>query len=153
MPVPDLFFCEKNIEIVSRLSEVKDPETNKKLFDSFVQLAIFAGVWSVSNNLKPKKLVKRNREIPGSAIENGKFDKVIDIILLYLKKDVEVLDPIKTKDNYLLFEKYVNSGLMDLKKFLKSEETDLTGLDKILTRLKELCPQDIEKPDISKIKI
>ena len=153
MPVPDLFFCEKNIEIVSRLSEVKDPETDKKLFDSFVQLAIFAGVWSVSKNLKPKKLVKRNREIPGSAIENGKFDKVIDIILLHLKKDVEVLDPIKTKDNYLLFEQYVNSGLMDLKKFLKSEETDLTGLDKILTHLKELCPQDIEKPDISKIKI
>lgn len=153
MPMPDLFFCEKNIEIVSRLSEVKDPETDKKLFDSFVQLAIFAGVWSISNNLKPKELVKRNREIPGSAIENGKFDKVIDIMLLYLTKDVEVLDSKKTKENYLMFEKYVNSGLIDLKKFLKTEETDLTGLDKLLTYLKEMCPQEVEKPDTSKIKI
>jgi dnd system-associated protein 4 len=153
MAVPDLFFCEQTIQIVSRLSEVKDEETKEKLFQSFAQLAIFAGVWSISKNLKPKKLQHRSREIPGTAIENGEFDKVIDVILLSISKDVEILDPKNTKDNYLVFEEYVNSGLLDLQKFLKNEDNDHIGLNKILHYLKEMSPQKVEKPDTSQIKI
>ena len=154
MAVPDLHLCESTNQIVEKLFELKDEDTRMSTFGSLPELAIFAGIFAIHKKKKPKKLKKQNkREVPGEVIENNKLDQVIDIAMLKLKKNIECLDPEKTSENYSLFEEYTNAGLHLLDKELKKEHIEDTGINQLLSELKEINRTEENNPDWGTIEI
>ena len=154
MAVPDLHLCESTNQIVEKLFELKDEDTRMSTFASLPELAIFAGIFAIHKKKKPKKLKKQNkREVPGEVIENNKLDQVIDIAMLKLKKNIECLDPEKTSENYSLFEEYTNAGLHLLDKELKKEHIEDTGINQLLSELKEINRTKENNPDWGTIEI
>lgn len=151
--MPSIFRDAKYNELADRLALNALSSTGQRLFDTFMDLMIFAAAIGFSSG-KRIPLETKGLEIREVTFENNQKDGLIYLLALINTKDGNILRDENSAECWKIFEEYANGGMQILDNYLNSKATDIDGVDSLINLLKEFClaSQDtypVEEPEIN----
>lgn len=127
--------------IFSRLADDKVVNTGEKIFNNYMELAIFAAIIAVG---KGGTLLKNNGpEIPDRVFYHNGKEGVVYLIALLDSKDPYILKD--DKRCWKIFQEYVNSGMSEISGWLIENPMDVTGVDTLLNSIAERASQLLDE--------
>lgn len=117
--------------ICSRFVDDKVANTGDKVFNSYMELAIFAAMIAVGKSTIP--LLNNGPEIPDRVFYNNGKEGVVYLIALLHTSDPYILKD--DKQCWKIFQEYVNTGMSEIAGWLIENPTDVTGVDTLLNAI------------------
>lgn len=132
-----VFIDRKYNGLCTRLVDDKIVSTGEKIFNIYMDLAIFAALVAVNKGRTP--IDNNGPEIPDRVFFNNEKEGLIYLISLLDTRDPYILKD--EKQCFKIFQEYVNTGLSEISGWLTENATDATGVDTLLNIIAEKASQ------------
>lgn len=125
-----MYFDNKFSHLCKNLSDDKVIKTDEKIFNTLVDLAVFAAIIAIDKGRGRTVVEKNGSEIPERIFINQGKDGLVYMIALMETKEPYVLKD--DKKCWRIFQEYVNTGMSEISGWLSDNPTDATGVDTLL---------------------
>ncbi|WP_395301156.1 hypothetical protein V1599_05565 [Enterobacter sp. ECC-175] len=140
------FYFDNKYSIISaKLADEKVVKTGDKIFNSFVDLAVFAAI--VAINKTPTPIEKNGREIPDRIFISNHKEGLVYMIALMDTKDPYILKD--ERKCWKIFQEYANTGMSEIAGWLTDNPTDITGVDTLLNIIANRASNLLDIEEIS----
>jgi len=132
-----VYFSAEFSEITERLA--KGSEKNKPVFSNYMQLMLFASMVGrdKAKDIDIVKLSSKGNEIPERIFTSNHSEGYAYLLALQYAQSGDILRDGNENDCWKVIESYADKGMGIVRDWLFEHPTDTTGVDTLLSKIKE----------------